>query len=196
MSDTNGQLTLFAFLTTKPDIGEELGRRLMALAAPARAEAGKINYDLHRSRDSPVDWVLYENWTSPATLEAHFEEGYRKAFVATLSEVMQGEMDLRRATMMTKVASPGGLTLPIQPHCRRRPGPASLPEVRQHCSSETDKCSPPLRTLIHRLHPAGLAAAACSRPRWRPGWHSRRPPEPRRRSRLARPPPRARPDQA
>jgi quinol monooxygenase YgiN len=106
MSDTNRQLTLFAFLTAKPDMGDELGRRLMALAEPARAEAGNINYDLHRTRDSPDVRALYENWASPAALEAHFEEGYRKAFVATLGEVMQGEMGLRRATMMTEVAAP------------------------------------------------------------------------------------------
>src|SRR5271155_4309796 len=94
MSDTNGQLTLFVFLPANPDMGDELGRRLMALAEPARAEAGNINYNLHRSRDDPDVWALYENWTSPAALEAHFEEGYRKAFVATLGEVMQGEIDL------------------------------------------------------------------------------------------------------
>jgi quinol monooxygenase YgiN len=65
MSDTNRRLTLFAFLTAKPDMGDELGRRLMALAEPARAEAGNINYDLQRSRDSPDVWGLYQNWTSP-----------------------------------------------------------------------------------------------------------------------------------
>jgi hypothetical protein len=32
MRDTNGQLTLFAFPTAKPDTDHELGRRLMALA--------------------------------------------------------------------------------------------------------------------------------------------------------------------
>jgi quinol monooxygenase YgiN len=61
MSDTNGQLTLFAFLTAKPDMDDELGRRLMALVEPARADAGNINYDLHRSRDDPDVRGLYEN---------------------------------------------------------------------------------------------------------------------------------------
>ena len=103
---TDGQLTLFAFLQAKPGQGDELGKRLMALGEPARAEAGNINYDLHRSNDNPDVWVLYENWRSSADLDAHFEESYMKSFVASLGEVLLGEMDLRRATMVTRVAAP------------------------------------------------------------------------------------------
>ena len=106
MSTSNGQLTLIAFLQAKPGQGDELGRRLMALGEPARAEAGNLNYDLHRSNDDSDAWVIYENWKSPADLDAHFAEGYMKEFVASLDEVLQGEMDLRRASMVTKVAAP------------------------------------------------------------------------------------------
>ena len=106
MITSDGQLTLIAFLRAKPGQGDELGRRLMALSEPARAEAGNVNYDLHRSNDDPDTWVIYENWASSADLDAHFTEGYMKAFVASLGEVLQGEMDLRRASMVTKVAAP------------------------------------------------------------------------------------------
>ncbi len=106
MSTSNGQLTLIAFLKAKPGQGNELGRRLMALSEPARAEAGNVNYDLHRSNDDRDTWVIYENWKSSADLDAHFEEDYMKAFVASLGEVLQGEMDLRRAAMVTEVAAP------------------------------------------------------------------------------------------
>lgn len=98
------QLTLIAFIRAKPGYGDELGRRLVALVEPARAEADNINYDLHRSNDEPDVWVLYENWKTATDLTSHFEKPYMKAFVAALPEVLEGEMDLRRCTMVTEVA--------------------------------------------------------------------------------------------
>ncbi|MBQ5265184.1 antibiotic biosynthesis monooxygenase [Klebsiella pneumoniae] len=105
LSPSNGtQLTLVAFIRSKPGHSDELGRRLMALVEPSRAETGNINYDLHRSNDDSDVWVLYENWLAESDLTAHFEQPYMKAFVATLPEVLEGDMDLRRCAMITKTA--------------------------------------------------------------------------------------------
>lgn len=95
------QLTLVAFICAKPGMGDELGRRLWALVEPARAEPGNINYDLHRSKEKPDVWMLYENWKAESDLAAHFELPYMKEFVAALPEVLDGEMDLRRCAMVT-----------------------------------------------------------------------------------------------
>lgn len=104
-SAQNGtQLTLIAFIPAKSGMGDELGRRLLALVEPSRAEPGNINYDLHRSIEDPDMWVLYENWRDAADLAAHFEFPYMKAFVATLPEVLDGDMDLRRCAMVSKIA--------------------------------------------------------------------------------------------
>lgn len=46
MTDT---LTLIARLTAKPDRAEMLGEALQSLVSPTRAEAGSIDYHLHRS---------------------------------------------------------------------------------------------------------------------------------------------------
>lgn len=97
------QLTLIAFIRAKRGLGEELGRRLAGLVDQARAEPGNINYDLHRSDEDSDVWVLYENWKHSSDLDAHFELPYMKAFVAALPEVLEGEMDLRRSSMVTKV---------------------------------------------------------------------------------------------
>jgi quinol monooxygenase YgiN len=105
-SATTTQLTLVAFLRAKPDQGDELGRRLMTLVDRARAEAGNINYDIHRSNEDPDVWMLYENWKAAGDLEAHFALPYMKEFVSTLGEVLEGDMDLRRFSMTTKVAPP------------------------------------------------------------------------------------------
>jgi quinol monooxygenase YgiN len=98
------QLTLIAIIRAKKGMGDELGRRLGALVAPTRAEPGNVNYDLHRSNDDPDVWVLYENWKTPSDLDAHFEYPYMKAVLATLPEVLDGEMDLRRCTMVSTLA--------------------------------------------------------------------------------------------
>jgi quinol monooxygenase YgiN len=98
------KLTLIAFIRAKPGRGDELGRRLVDLVEPSRAEAGNINYDLHHSNDAPDLWVLYENWQAADDLALHFDRSYMKTFVAGLPEILEGEMDLRRCAMVTKVA--------------------------------------------------------------------------------------------
>jgi quinol monooxygenase YgiN len=100
------QLTLVAFLRAKPGLGEELGRRLFNLYQNSRGESGNINYDLHQSNDDPEVWMLYENWRLPSDLDVHFTFQYMKDFVATLDEVLEGEMDLRRFSMKTPFAAP------------------------------------------------------------------------------------------
>ncbi|MBG0511619.1 antibiotic biosynthesis monooxygenase [Agrobacterium sp. MOPV5] len=99
------QLTLIAFIRAKKGMGDELGRRLGTLVEPARAEAGNVNYDLHRSNEDPDVWVLYENWKQASDLDAHFEYQYMKDFLAVLPEVLDGDMDLRRCAMVTPIAA-------------------------------------------------------------------------------------------
>jgi quinol monooxygenase YgiN len=102
----SNQLTLIAFAKAKPGHADELGRRLNALVAPTRAEAGCVNYDLHQSKDDPTIWMLYENWRSEADLEKHFQTTPFKEFVARSHEVLANEMDLRRFTMTTTSVAP------------------------------------------------------------------------------------------
>jgi quinol monooxygenase YgiN len=100
------QLTIVAFVRAKPGQGDELGRRLQTLVVPARAEPGNINYDLLRSNDDPDVWVSYENWRAESDLATHFEQQYMKDFVATATRdgVIEGQVDLRRLSMITTVA--------------------------------------------------------------------------------------------
>lgn len=100
------QLTLIAFLRARSGQEEELGRRLTALIEPTRAEAGCVDYHLHRSNEDAAVWALYENWRSPADLDAHFQTPYLKDFVARKDEVLAEEMDLRRFSMTSPVAVP------------------------------------------------------------------------------------------
>ena len=50
---------------------EELKGHLVSLAAPTRAEAGCITYDLYQSPEKRNHFMRFEVWKSPSALEAH-----------------------------------------------------------------------------------------------------------------------------
>lgn len=90
------QITVIAFMRAKVGKSDELGRRLLALTEPSRAEDGCISYDAHQSLDDPELWCMYENWRSSADLDAHFQTPYLREFAEDLPELVEGELDLRR----------------------------------------------------------------------------------------------------
>jgi quinol monooxygenase YgiN len=45
-----------------------------------QAEAGCINYDLHRSIENPAVFLFYENWTNQECWEAHMQSTHIKGF--------------------------------------------------------------------------------------------------------------------
>jgi quinol monooxygenase YgiN len=85
-------------------VSEQLGRRLLALVAPSRHEAGCINYDLHRSDTDPDICCVYENWRSAHDLAMHFARPHMQAFIAVVPTVVEGELDLRRFSMVSQPA--------------------------------------------------------------------------------------------
>ncbi|WP_033068798.1 putative quinol monooxygenase [Thalassospira australica] len=89
------QLTVVATARAKPGMEEELGKRLLALVEPSRAEEGCLGYDMHQSKDDPAVWLAYENWRSEEDLALHFEMPYLKAFGDTGDEVLAGPVDVR-----------------------------------------------------------------------------------------------------
>jgi len=97
------QLTVIAIIRAKRGLGDELGRHLGTLVEPSRAESGNVNYDLHRSNDDPDVWIIYENWKTPTDLTVHFEYPYLKALVAKLPDLLEGEMELLRCSMVSKL---------------------------------------------------------------------------------------------
>lgn len=95
------QLTLIAKLTAKPEQSEALGQGLFALLDETRAEPGSIDYHFHRDNDDPAVWILYENWTSRADLDAHFEKSYTKALMERFPDLLAKEMELNFCTMIS-----------------------------------------------------------------------------------------------
>lgn len=97
-------VTNIAFIRAKARQSEELGRRLLDLVEPSRQEPGCINYDLHRSESDPDSWCVYENWRSADDLAAHFTLPHMQAFITRVPELVEGELDLRRFTMVSAPA--------------------------------------------------------------------------------------------
>lgn len=99
------KLTIIATLIARPGSEEVLGEALLALVDPSRAEAGCINYDLHRSRTDSGTWVVYENWKSDEALEIHGKTPHFLAFAARLDELTDGGARLDRLKMISTPAT-------------------------------------------------------------------------------------------
>ena len=67
----NEVLTVIAHARAKPGKEERAREILLALVAPTRLEHGCIDYVLHQSVENPSLFVFYENWATPADLDAH-----------------------------------------------------------------------------------------------------------------------------
>lgn len=100
------QLTLVVSLVAKPGLESELGQRLHALVTPTRAEAGCINYDLHRSNDDPAVWMIHENWRSQTDLDEHFRTPYLERFLAGRHEVLARDMDIGKYSLQPSPSVP------------------------------------------------------------------------------------------
>lgn len=57
----------------------ELKAHLLSLAAPTRAEAGCVAYDLYQSPGRADEFMRFEIWTSPEALEAHKQTPHIRA---------------------------------------------------------------------------------------------------------------------
>lgn len=93
------QLTVVATARAKPGMEDELGKRLLALVEPSRAEEGCISYDMHQSNDDPALWLAYETWRSEEDLARHFEMPYLKAFGESKDEVLAQPLDVRKFSL-------------------------------------------------------------------------------------------------
>lgn len=73
-------LTVVAKLTAQPGKEAELLPMLQALVAPTRAEAGCINYELHRSHEQPGTFLFTESWATKELWEAHMKSSHLVEF--------------------------------------------------------------------------------------------------------------------
>jgi quinol monooxygenase YgiN len=90
------KLTVVVRLRAKPGEEQRVEEELSALLAPTRAEAGCINFDLHRSDEDPALFLVHENWESEAHLNDHFRTPHVEAWLAVAESVLAEPMELTR----------------------------------------------------------------------------------------------------
>ena len=64
-------ITVVTFIHGIAGREDDLHAHLLSLAAPTRAEAGCLQYDLYQSPEQPAEFLRLERWQSLAALEAH-----------------------------------------------------------------------------------------------------------------------------
>lgn len=66
-------LTILAKITAVVGQEDLVKRELTKLVAPARAENGCLQYDLHQDNDDPTVFVFYENWETRDLWQVHMK---------------------------------------------------------------------------------------------------------------------------
>jgi quinol monooxygenase YgiN len=83
------------FLRSRAGKEDELAGRLEALVRASRSDRGVIIYDLHRSKEDPGLWFLYERYESQEHLNRHMENPVLRRFVADSATLVDGKLDIR-----------------------------------------------------------------------------------------------------
>ena len=85
---------LIARIHTQPGQSDVVAAALRTVAAPSRAEAGNIMYDICRSQADPNVLLVLEEWESQAALDAHMATPHFKAFVDSIGTALAGAPEL------------------------------------------------------------------------------------------------------
>ena len=75
------KLTIVANIMAKDTCTERVKAELLKLIDVTRAEKGCINYDLHQDNENPSHFMMYENWDSHESWQAHTSNEHLAAFL-------------------------------------------------------------------------------------------------------------------
>lgn len=67
----NLPIVIIARLKAEEGLEEDLLTELRSLVEASQKEEGCIQYTLHRLEDVPTDFLIYEIWKSPKSLDEH-----------------------------------------------------------------------------------------------------------------------------
>jgi quinol monooxygenase YgiN len=87
---------LIPVFEAKPGSEHELARLLSELQAASRRDAGCVEYLVFRDDESPNTFVLYEEWTSSAALDAHNELQHVTDFLAAAEPLLARKLSVYR----------------------------------------------------------------------------------------------------
>ena len=100
-------LTVIAYVTAKAGLEDEVRNALLELVARTRNERGCVNYDLHESDATPVEFAIYENWKHASDLDAHAKSGHVRAFRRNMADRLERPSEITKWRMVSELGQHG-----------------------------------------------------------------------------------------
>lgn len=82
-------LTLIATITALPGQEAAVEAGLRQLVPPSQAEAGCLQYNLHRHQEQPNRFIMVEQWLDAAALSAHQQTAHFLHFGQTCGSLLE-----------------------------------------------------------------------------------------------------------
>ncbi|MDQ1531572.1 MAG: hypothetical protein QOE37_1677 [Microbacteriaceae bacterium] len=89
-------MSLLPVFVAKPEHSAELLERLVALARASHADPGCIVYRVFQDRDRADRFVLVEDWSDQAALEAHNAQPYVTQFLSAAGPLLVEPLGVTR----------------------------------------------------------------------------------------------------
>jgi quinol monooxygenase YgiN len=90
-----------------PGKADAYEKRMLLDLKNTRAEAGALQFHIHRSRFDPDLFVIYEAWRSVDALREHFETRAVRQFVLDSAQYIDGDMQTEWLVMSSPYESGG-----------------------------------------------------------------------------------------
>ena len=94
------KLTIVANISAKSDCIEAVKNEILKLIAVTRSEPGCITYDLHQDNENPAIFMVYENWDSRDSWQAHTAATH----LADFAKATEGTIESFTVHQMTHIA--------------------------------------------------------------------------------------------
>lgn len=92
---------LIVKIKAKNGMEESAEQELTAMLAPTRAEAGCIQYDLHRSLDDKSLFYFYEIWADQKAFDEHVASPHFKNLLAKADDLFAGPLDIAQVEKLS-----------------------------------------------------------------------------------------------
>jgi quinol monooxygenase YgiN len=89
--------TVIVVLNAKQGKEKELESALQAVVQPSRSEKACLEYRLHKNKDNPLQFILYEIWESQEKHQEQFAKPYIKNLADKLEHLTIGSYQAYRA---------------------------------------------------------------------------------------------------
>ncbi|GAA2795992.1 putative quinol monooxygenase [Crossiella cryophila] len=106
-ADETGPYAHLGFAKARPGSAERVEELILGLAGPLRAAPGAIEFHVHRDRQEPDLFVIYEVFRSREDLAEHLAQPHTQEFIQAIQPHVEGPLRQQFLRMCS--------TLPAQP---------------------------------------------------------------------------------